>query len=695
MGTGRDRLERNEYQIDGSSELNDEQDSLLTKVGELWAEHFRGSAIQDQWTCTYAANKITVSGATTRRAILGDGEYLKVVNGEMITGEADCTNLGFENDGASVYKIGFKFAEYPSNVKVLTGPAGATPLYRYSEYREAAGFSFTPNSIANPGGHYILNISNPVWTFEGGANPWQNPTTRKAIVWMNDGNGAYPETSDLTDALTFNGTTGKAIWTGLATSDGSDIEIDLGTNPFNQTTPSTDVNDYVVLILGPVISNTTVGGGVDPSSDADYFYVGSFNSATSTFSYTGQKVFPTMADIQFDLQQICVDCFGSNYTLDQDGLPNLANSVHYQDDSANGFHRALEACCWADMSTARKLRLLAHPTVSESTFVGYFQPAIAGAGPWTMDYTNLINNIIGVIGASPGKDISYVDWKKSDKMDVSGDSWDGTKIATIPAAADTYYVIIKWFDNDTSPLGDPDGYGINVYSLDVVTSLTIPNDCVILASVVVPGPTVTYYQYHEVFGAMTLQSLKNGYFGNDTKKVRIPLQLNDATYLSLGGNWIQDPDGLVFLHNAAEVLNQNYVNIPFTVKIRGENTSVNRSTQLYDFYVYVKTVGGNAANRVKLYIAEYDPTAGDPITWYGGSGPWTAVTNPRLLNNVGFTSIGPDQEGWFSVNPDTRPWTLSELAQYLISIRVDHAGAPSMEVHIRAAYALVNFMDLM
>lgn len=674
---GAERLNRNAYQIEGSVAINAEHAALRTKIREGWKAEmgkYRGSAYVDSWACTYpAGGKISVSPAATRKAFLGSGDLIEVVSGTLSDAN-DCIDCGFPDAGGHTYQIGFKFAEYPSEISPLSARASAVALYRYSKYKESAGILLTPDSVAKVGDDIILTMTAAMRAVEGLAT-WVAATSRKCIVWLT--NPIHP-------------TLATAVYHTTIYPDGAALKVNLGTSALGQgnTNHTTTAAAYQVLVLGPTISCTAHGGVdmTDPTAGDLYFFVGTYDGTAHTFDYSGQIVLPALKTLGLDLTQITKDAFGDAYTLDGDGAANLTQSVLSDAYGAHYGRRVLESMAYFYdvLDTDYVARLIPGKGFDEADLKTKLETN--DLLDLTLDFELLLNAVCAFMYgyetcfADPA-DIGHL---KTYSDIIDEDSIDSHTIVLDPGK--TLYVGLKW----DSAEEDANGNLVrNKYVLfGSETFPTVPH--VLLCTAVTHADhinSITYEPLGRIFGGISLGAIAHGLHGTSKQILEnLPLEssgIGDST------KWVHTYVGGAWNNSAACARDNNWIYIPISIPVRSVNGAIDTSlnTTLIDVSVYVDVEDAADGLTLEFSLIESNPTTVTGVT--PDSTTWDGTSTPKLLASDKATAIR-DYTGWITLTPaETVLDPSKNYGIYITKLGVDN------DCHVIAAKMTKNIKEVL
>ena len=186
-------------------------------------------------------------------------------NGHILNGTAEFFNdIQFENANTIVYYVGCHYAERPLGIQINP----RTGLPEFTEWEEIIGEAGTPDTAVDNGSTMTFRVDSI--TEAGVSNAGRTVLVYKKVL----------DPNALTYAIAAEECT--VTWTG------TNNEITTSAQ-FGQTTPSTTVGDYEVVLLGPRVSRNT---DLEPVSE--YWFIGTVTGAgagspPSTFNTVNQN----------------------------------------------------------------------------------------------------------------------------------------------------------------------------------------------------------------------------------------------------------------------------------------------------------------------------------------------------------------------------------------------------------------------
>lgn len=245
------------------------------------------------------ANKFQINGSS--RASDGLGNFIDIANATVKS------SINFQNTNGVTYHVAMTYTVVPEEIDV--NPRTGNPDYR--SFKEEVGISNLPDSVADNGDGTITFIVDSV-TEASVTN-----AGRQVLVYK-----IVPDKGASTVAI--------AMETCTVAWDGSNNKITTVAS-LGQTTISTDSNDYIVVLLGPVVKRYT-----DLSNTVGYVYVGSItgNGGTpATFNYANQQ----LAAISLSqLSHIAAKASNDRLKLKIVPLSNETNILQAEIDDING-----------------------------------------------------------------------------------------------------------------------------------------------------------------------------------------------------------------------------------------------------------------------------------------------------------------------------------------------------------------------
>lgn len=263
----------------GSDDLRDRVLGYIRdRLADLTSRTFGRDGVFSQFTlASPGADMITVAGDGF--ATDGIGNILEPAL--CVDGAIEfMDNVGFENLNGVTYHVALKYAEIPSGAQ--QNSAGHA---EFVGVREFIGESGNPDSVVDNGNGTITFVIDSLLESVKG-------TPRKAYVWLKVPQSSNSEHKELC----------TVVW-------GASNSITT-THTIGQTTVSTDVTKYTVLVPGPTIRKT-----FDPETAIGYVYIGWVRGAGAGNS-----------PVDFDIQnQKLIDTNLSNFNEILDGYSNYEN----------------------------------------------------------------------------------------------------------------------------------------------------------------------------------------------------------------------------------------------------------------------------------------------------------------------------------------------------------------------------------
>lgn len=200
-------------------------------------------------------------------------------------------DIPFPDDGASVYFVQVFGIEVPTDIEV-----GRDGVIRYSTFKRVVGFTRMAQGVGNnnnnlemvPGVDAVsqptastleLDITTQVggaWAAAGGGSRQRPIICWKQNAAEQDGNLGAASSDPLV-----------AIYQGVAESDGANVTVTI-TNTLGQgTSPSLDIGDYNVAVLGPLVDFLVF-------SQLDTLIFATFDAAAATFDFNVNPCGPTL-----------------------------------------------------------------------------------------------------------------------------------------------------------------------------------------------------------------------------------------------------------------------------------------------------------------------------------------------------------------------------------------------------------------
>ena len=250
-----------------------------------------------------AYNSQGVFSAVTLAGTVNDTVDISVLFGQDSTGhllEQGADAYLFENTNTTDYFIAFGFGDIFSGV--ATNPR--TGEIEYQQVEEVIGEVGDPDSVADLGGSSLKIIIDTL------ADSGHSYAGRSARVYLKDPLSLVDAFEDLT-----------VLW------DGTNSYIQT-TTYLGQTTPSTTVADYTVVIFGPKITVVDIS-----ASPGGRCYIGKVTgsgspSIPSTFDLTNQVVLSTDFQLALNLTTIYKDVYKTP-TFPDDGNPKFSDPIEF------------------------------------------------------------------------------------------------------------------------------------------------------------------------------------------------------------------------------------------------------------------------------------------------------------------------------------------------------------------------------
>lgn len=184
----------------------------------------------------------------------------------------DSSEFRFENESGANYDVGFQYASIPVAVTLNTKLAGKP---EYTQYKDYLGNEGTPDLIIDSGSGVLQ------FTVDSICESGVDFSGRTVLVYKKE-----PDPNALTEAIAFA--------KGIVGFNGTSNFVQVGY--FGQTTPSTDIQDYTVVLLGATVKRNSSLQNVP-----GVFFVGAVTGSgagttPSVFDTTNQRTLQSVND---------------------------------------------------------------------------------------------------------------------------------------------------------------------------------------------------------------------------------------------------------------------------------------------------------------------------------------------------------------------------------------------------------------